>query len=74
MKLNAEEFEVIKKVGKWRTDLWHQYLKYIDPKEELKVEMREMLRSAFIAGCSFSMESFYSGQGEEKKKNRIIKE
>ena len=68
MKLNAKEFEVIKKAGKWRTDLWHQYLKYIDPKEELKVEVREMLRYAFIAGCSFSMESFYTRQEEEKKK------
>ena len=66
MKLSAKEFKVIKKVGKWRTDLWHQYLRYIDPKGELKVEMREMLRYAFIAGCTFSMESFYSGQEEEK--------
>lgn len=65
MKLNAEEFKVILKVGKWRGELWHQYLECIDPRKELSVEIKEMLRYAFLAGCTFTMESFYTGEDED---------
>ena len=75
MKLNAEEFKIITKVSQFRADMWHSYYEYIDPRRELKVKVKEMLRHSFLAGCTFTMNSFYEGKEEsEKKKNRIIKE
>lgn len=70
MKLSKEEWEVFLKVQKFSSELWNEYLEVIDPKKELKVEIKELIRVSFASGVSFAMDSFYEGIKEKGIKDK----
>ena len=67
MKLNIDEFKIVLKLAKWRTGLWHSYYDYIDPNKQLDIKTKELMKSSFLAGCLFAMDSFYTGQEEDEE-------
>lgn len=72
MKLNANEFKAIMKYGKFRKELWDAYISYIDPNRQLDIKTKELMRSAFLSGCMFTIGAFYVGQEEDvEEKNDV---
>ncbi len=72
--LNEDEFKVIMKVNEFRKGLWDSYINYIDPRRQLDIKTKELMRSAFLSGSMLTMNAFYVGQEEDKeKKGEMLK-
>lgn len=55
MTINKENFKTILEYSRIKTRLWNIYMNYIDPRQELSIKRREIMRAAFMAGVNLCM-------------------